>query len=57
MKIIILLLVIFMPFKIKAYGSSATSTILMEMDNNRIIYADNIHNVRSVASISNIMTT
>ena len=55
-KIIILLLIFLMPFKIKAYGSSATSTILMDIDNNRIIYANNIHNVRSVASISKIMT-
>ena len=45
-----------MPVKIDAYGTSATSAILMDTDNNRIIYANNIHNVRSVASISKIMT-
>ena len=55
-KIIILFLILLIPFKIKAYGSSATSTILMDTDNNRIIYADNIHSIRSVASISKIMT-
>lgn len=40
----------------KAFDSSATSTILMDTDSNRIMYAKNIHNVRSVASISKIMT-
>ena len=55
-KIIILLLIILIPLKINAYSSSATSTILMDTDNNRIIYANNVHNVRSVASISKIMT-
>jgi len=55
-KLIILILVIFIPFKINAYGSSATSTILMDTDNNRIIYSSNANNIRSVASISKIMT-
>lgn len=55
-KIIILMIILLIPFKINAYGTSATSAILMDTDNNRIIYANNIHNVRSVASISKIMT-
>lgn len=55
-KVIILFLILLIPFKINAYETSATSAILMDTDNNRIIYADNIHNVRSVASISKIMT-
>ena len=46
----------FIPMSANAFESSATSTILMDQDTNRIIYADNIHSVRSVASISKIMT-
>ena len=34
----------------------SASTIVMETDTNKILYADNIHNVRSVASISKVMT-
>ena len=44
------------PLNIKALDTSATSSILMDIDSNRILYGDNIHNVRSVASISKIMT-
>ena len=55
-KIIILFLTLLIPVKVNAYGTSATSAILMDTDNNRIIYANNIHNIRSVASISKIMT-
>ena len=42
--------------KVSAFESSATSAILMDMDSNRIMYAKDVHNVRSVASISKIMT-
>ena len=56
-KIIIFLIVILLiPLEVLAYSSSGTSTILMDTDNNRIIYANNIHAVRSIASISKIMT-
>ena len=41
---------------VKAVDTSATSAILMDTDNNIIIYEKDIHNVRSVASISKIMT-
>ena len=41
---------------VKAVDTSATSAILMDMDSGRILYAKDIHNVRSVASISKIMT-
>lgn len=41
---------------VKAIDTSATSAILMDMDSGRILYAKDIHNVRSVASISKIMT-
>lgn len=42
--------------KIKAIDISATSAILMDIDNNIVLYEKNIHEVRSVASISKIMT-
>ncbi len=56
MKKIIILLLFIIPVNIKAYDTSATSAILMEQKTNRIIYAKNIHNKRSIASISKIMT-
>jgi len=55
-KIIIFVLILLIPIKVKAYETSATSAILMDMDSNRIYYSKNIHEVRSVASISKIMT-
>lgn len=55
MWLFLFLLVIF-PIKVKAVSVAATSAILMDMDSNRILYAKDIHNVRSVASISKIMT-
>lgn len=42
---------------VKAIDTSASSAILMDMDSNRILYSENIHKVRSVASISKIMTS
>ena len=56
MKKIILILLFLIPLNICAIDTSATSSILMDIDSNRILYGDNIHNVRSVASISKIMT-
>lgn len=41
---------------IKAIEISATSAILMDMDGGRILYAKDIQNKRTVASISKIMT-
>lgn len=57
-KVFILLIIIslFIPVNIKAYETSATSTILMDMDSGRIFYSKDIHNKRSIASISKIMT-
>jgi len=55
-KIIIFVLILLIPIKVKAYETSATSAILMDIDSNRIYYSKNIHEVRSVASISKIMT-
>lgn len=51
----LILLFLFLP-NVKAISTSARSAILMDMDSNRILYANNIHEVRSVASISKIMT-
>ena len=56
-KIIIILFLVLFPIKVFALETSATSSILMDQDSHRILYADNIHKVRGVASISNIMTT
>ena len=53
--VIVLLMMLFIP-KVLAIDTSATSAILMDTDNNIILYEKNIHSVRSVASISKIMT-
>ena len=53
--LIILLLITFIP-NIQAYTTSATSSILIDATSNRIIHANNVHKIRSVASISKIMT-
>ena len=52
----LLFLLLLIPINVKAYGTYATSAILMDIDSNNIIYESNSHNVRSVASISKIMT-
>lgn len=54
-------LVVFMSFFLfintsKAMETSASCAIVMDQNSNRIIYSKNIHTVRSVASISKIMT-
>ena len=54
MKKIIIVLLLLIP--IKVYGISAQSAILMDTDNNIILYEKNVNEVRSVASISKIMT-
>ena len=56
MKKLILLLLFLTPIKIFAIDTSASSSILMDLDSKRILYEENIHNIRSVASISKIMT-
>lgn len=56
MKKLLFLILLLIPFSIKAIDTSATSAILMDQDSKRILYAKDIHNVRSVASISKIMT-
>ncbi len=54
--IIILLFILIFPFKISALETSAECAILMDQKSKRIMYAKNIHKVKSVASISKIMT-
>ena len=56
MKKILLLLLLIIPMQIKAIDTSATSAILMDTDNNRILYSKNIHKPRLIASITKIMT-
>ncbi len=56
MKKLILLTLLILPLKIGAIDTSARSAILMDIDSNRILYEKNIHEIRSVASISKIMT-
>ena len=55
-KILLLFILLLIPIKCFCYSTSASSAILMDTDNNRIIYAKNIHEIRSIASISKIMT-
>ena len=54
--LVIFLSLFMIPCFVKAIDTSATSAILMDMDSNRILYSKNIHTIRSVASISKIMT-
>ena len=56
MKNLVLLLILLIPISVKGIDTSARSAILMDIDSNRILYEKNIHEVRSVASISKIMT-
>ena len=56
MKKLILILLLLIPINIKAYESSASCVVLMDMDSLNVIYGGNMHDVRSVASISKIMT-
>lgn len=56
MKKILLFLLLFIPIGVRGIETSARSAILMDLDSNRILYEKNIHEVRSVASISKIMT-
>ena len=53
---LILLVLAIIPYSVRAFDTSATSAILMDMDSGRILYSKNIHNIRTVASISKIMT-
>ncbi|MEG2311390.1 MAG: D-alanyl-D-alanine carboxypeptidase family protein, partial [Bacilli bacterium] len=54
--IFIFIFILLIPSTILGLETNAESAILMDTDNKRIIYAKNINNVQSVASISKIMT-
>ncbi len=54
--IILILLFLILPININAFTTSAECAILMEQNSKRIIHEKNIHKVKSVASISKIMT-
>lgn len=54
--IVLLLSFIFAFNNVKAMNTSASCAIVMDQNSNRILYSKNIHKVRSVASISKIMT-
>ena len=56
MKKAFLIIVLLIPINIFAVNTSARSAILMDTDSNRILYSKNINEIRSVASISKIMT-
>ena len=56
MKKIFLILLLVIPIHIKAIDTSASSAILMDTDSHRILYAQNIHKPRLIASITKIMT-
>ncbi len=56
MKKILFLLVLLIPLNVNAFNTNAKGAILMDTDNNRILYAENAHYTQSVASISKIMT-
>lgn len=54
--IVVFILGLLLMGRVRAMDTSASCAIVMDQNSNRIIYAKNIHNVRSVASISKIMT-
>ena len=54
--LIFMIFVLIPMMNVKAISTSATSAILMDQDSGRILYSENIHEVRSIASISKIMT-
>ncbi len=54
--LIFMIFVLIPMMNVKAISTSATSAVLMDQDSGRILYSENIHEVRSIASISKIMT-
>ena len=55
MKKIIVLIIILIPFNV--FGISATSYIVMDSDNNRVLEGSNINKQSLIASITKIMTS
>ncbi len=56
MKKILFLLILFFPISSYAITDSAYSSIIMDINSKRVLYANNSKEIRSVASISKIMT-
>ena len=56
LKKVFLFIILFIPFRVLGYNTSAKSSILMDMDSHRVIYGKDINYVQSVASISKVMT-
>lgn len=54
MKKLIFLLILLLPLRV--YAISANSAIVMDLDNGRVLYQNNIHDERLIASITKIMT-
>ncbi len=54
--LLILGFLLLFPINVKAVDVSATSIILMDIDSRKVLYEKDIHNKRSVASISKVMT-
>ena len=52
----IVLIILLIPFLVKAYSTNAYAAVLMDSDSKRVIYSRNKDSIRSVASISKIMT-
>ena len=55
-KVLLLLLILLIPFNVMALSTSAECEIVMEQNSKRVFQEKNIHKVKSVASISKIMT-
>ena len=55
-RIIIFLIVLFLPLKVWAISDTARSTIVMDMDSGRVLYEKNADEKRLIASITKIMT-
>lgn len=56
MKKILLILFLLIPLNIKALDINTDKYVLMDMDTNKVILGENINIIKSVASISKIMT-
>jgi len=53
---ILIFLFLFIPINVFGLSTTASSSILMDMDSGRILYSKDIHNPRLIASITKIMT-
>lgn len=53
---VLLVIILFVPCIVLGYNTSASCTVLMNMDNLEVIYGEDLHLQRPVASISKIMT-